>query len=157
MQDAFPINVVLDDIRSALNVGAIFRTCEATNIDTLYLTGITPYPPHNKIPKTALGAVANVNWIHNKNRLQVLNKLKKKNNRIISVEITNNSKDLYQFDFQSPSALVFGHEVNGVDNKILEISNDIVHIPMFGKKESLNVATSCGIVLYEIIRQLKYS
>ena len=73
-----PINVVLEDIRSALNVGAIFRTCDATAIDTLYLTGITPYPPHNKIPKTALGAIETVNWIHEKDKMSVIKKLREK-------------------------------------------------------------------------------
>lgn len=152
----FPINVLLDDIRSALNVGAIFRTCDCTAVDTLYLTGITPYPPHNRIPKTALGATDTVNWEHNKNKLEVIKNIKDTGSKIISVEITEDAKNIYEYNFDFPTTIVLGNEITGVDKEIQKESDGTIYIPMYGKKESLNVATTCGIVLYEMVRQLNF-
>lgn len=152
-----PINVVLENIRSALNVGAIFRTCDATKIDNLYLTGITPFPPHNKIPKTALGAIEYVNWEHNKNTIEVLKDLKEKGNKIVSIELSPEAKNIYEYSFNCPTSIILGHEISGVSEEAREFSDETIYIPMYGKKESLNVATTCGIVLYEIIRQLNFN
>jgi len=147
------IYVLLDNIRSALNVGAIFRTCDAVGVDKLYLCGITAYPPHNKIPKTALGAENFVKWDRCQDTIKLIKKLKKENFKIYSVEITKNSKNMWDIKFPNKTVLIFGNEITGVPEEIMKISDEIIKIPMFGKKESLNVATSVGIVLYEAKRQ----
>lgn len=149
------IYLVLDDIRSALNVGAIFRTCDCTAIKKLFLTGITPYPPHNRIPKTALGATESVAWEYNKDKIKVIEELKEKGIKIVSLEITPDAKDIFTYNFELPTAIVAGNEIWGVDKSILELSDAVVYIPMYGAKESLNVATTCGIALYETIRQTR--
>ncbi|MBN1915534.1 TrmH family RNA methyltransferase [Candidatus Dojkabacteria bacterium] len=151
----FPVSVVLDNIRSALNVGAIFRTCDAAGIEKLYLCGITPYPPHNRIPKTALGAVETVRWEYGKNTIETVEKLKEEKKKIISVEVTDNAIEFTDYKFTTPSVLIFGNEINGVGEEILKLSDGIVKIPMFGMKESLNVATTSGIVIYEAVRQIR--
>ncbi len=152
--EKYPINLVLEDIRSALNVGAIFRTCDAGNVDTLYLSGITPYPPHNRIPKTALGSIDYVNWVHNKNTLEIINQLKDEGKKIYSIEITDNSENIFEAKIDFPAVFVFGNEITGVSEEIQKLSDKILHIPMYGRKESLNVSTACGIVIYETIRKL---
>ncbi len=147
------IIAVLDDIRSALNVGAIFRTCDAAGITQLVLSGITPYPPHNRIPKTALGAIDSVNWKHERDKQQVIAQLQKEQIKIVSVELTPAAEPMWNFSFPEPVAVVFGNEVSGVAPEFLEVSAGVVKVPMFGQKESLNVATCFGIIMYEIIRQ----
>lgn len=149
----YPINVVLDNIRSALNVGAIFRTSDGAGINKLYLAGITPYPPHNKIPKTALGSIESVNWSHNKNTLETINKLKKEGNEVVAAELTKDAKIYSEYKYERPTTLVFGHEINGVDKDVLDVVDEKIYIPMNGIKKSLNVATSYGIIVYEILRQ----
>lgn len=150
-----PIYVVLDNIRSALNVGAIFRTCDAVNVQKLLLCGITAYPPHNRIPKTALGASEFVQWEYYKTTLEAMNSLTKtKVKEIVSVELTKDAKNFWNYKFKFPLAIVFGNEVTGVSKEILKLSDAIIKIPMFGKKESLNVATTVGITLYEVAQRL---
>lgn len=149
----YPITIILEDIRSALNVGAIFRTCDAGNIQDLYLCGITPYPPHNRIPKTALGSIDFVDWHQDKDILKVTNELKASGVTLYSIEITDNSKDLFQEEINFPAAFIFGNEITGVSKEVQENSDSVLHIPMYGRKESLNIATSCGIVIYELIRK----
>jgi tRNA G18 (ribose-2'-O)-methylase SpoU len=147
------IIAVLDDIRSALNVGAIFRSSDAAGITELVLAGITPYPPHNRIPKTALGAIDSINWKHTRDKQQVITELQEKQIKIVSVELTENSETMWDFSFPEPVAVIFGNEVSGVSPEFLAASSAVVKIPMFGQKESLNVATCFGIIIYEIIRQ----
>ncbi|MBN2015766.1 RNA methyltransferase [Candidatus Dojkabacteria bacterium] len=150
------ITVILDNIRSALNVGAIFRTCDAANIQKLYLCGITAYPPHNKIPKTALGAVETVPWKYFKNTSDAVKAIKLSDHTaIVSVELTKSAKNFWDFKFKTPLALVLGNEITGVSKEVLEASDAVVKIPMYGQKESLNVATSCGVVVYEVLRQIR--
>jgi len=150
----FPVTVVLDNIRSALNVGAIFRTCDAAGVTKLYLCGITPYPPHNRIPKTALGAIDTVSWEYAKTTREIIEKLRKENIKIVSVENSQRAVEFTKYKFETPVAMVFGNEIDGVEKGILEISDATIKIPMFGTKESLNVATTVGIALYEVIRQI---
>lgn len=151
--DRTPVYVVLDNIRSALNVGAIFRTCDATLVKKLYLCGITAYPPHNKIPKTAIGATDVVPWEYHKSTKDVIEKLKEEGVQIVSVELTANSKNYTEHKYEQPTAIIFGHEIHGVSEEILKMSDATVEIPMLGRANSLNVATTTGIVLYEILRQ----
>ncbi len=153
MSNNTPLSVVLDNIRSALNVGAIFRTCDAVNLQRLYLCGITAYPPHNRIPKTALGATKTVGWKYFESTKEALKAITSKAS-IISVELTSGAQNHWDYKFKCNDVLIFGNEVTGVSKEILDKSNAHIKIPMFGKKKSLNVATSVGIVLYEAKRQL---
>lgn len=155
MRKTFPITTLLDNVRSALNVGAMFRTAEASGVEKFLIGGISPYPPHKRIPKTALGAIDNVDWEHHKDSFAVIKKYKK-THQIISVEISENSKNYTDIVYNKPTLLIFGNEISGVDKKIQQESHHIAHIPMFGDKESLNVATTYGIFVYEILRQWEY-
>lgn len=156
MKDRHPLIVVLEDIRSALNVGAIFRTSDAVMAEELILTGITPYPPHPRIPKTALGSIESVPWKYIKDMKDALEYLKDIDYQICSVEIDKNAKIIYEFQFPKRTALIFGNEINGVSKDTLKRSDSIIYLPMFGIKESLNVATTVGVCAYELIRQWEY-
>ena len=150
----YPIIVILDNVRSAYNVGAIFRTCDAAGIIKLYLCGITPYPPHNKIPKTALGATESVSWKKCSTTEEAIEEFKKEEKgRVLAVEKVQGSVNFWEFNYTFPLALIFGHEVTGISKTALKLADGIIEIPMFGEKESLNVETACGIVVYEIIRK----
>jgi len=155
-QDKFPITVVLDSIRSLTNVGTFFRTCDAFNIDTIYLCGITAQPPHREIQKTALGATESMNWEHRESILDLISELKNEGKKICSIEQTEettllqNVKNLPEEHY----VLVFGNEVNGVDQKVIDLSDHIIEIPQFGTKHSLNVSVCAGIVLWEFGKRL---
>jgi tRNA G18 (ribose-2'-O)-methylase SpoU len=148
----FPIKVLLEDIRSAFNVGSIFRTSDAAGIEELILTGITPYPPHNRIPKTALGATESVKWQYIPDKIKAAEYCDK-TTEIIGVEITDDAVSYFDWDFTKPTTLVFGNEISGISVEMLSKCKKIVKIPMYGTKHSLNIATSYGIVVYEIVRQ----
>lgn len=148
----FPIKVILEDIRSAFNVGSIFRTSDAAGIEELILTGITPYPPHNRIPKTALGAIETVKWKYYSDKSEAIN-FCKNTSEIIGVEITDSAISYFEHEFKKPSTIIFGNEISGISEDTLKKCDKIIKIPMFGTKHSLNIATSYGIVVYEIIRQ----
>lgn len=148
----FPISVILYNIRSMYNVGTFFRTCDAANINELILTGFTPHPPRNEIEKTALGATNSVNWRYEKNIFEAINK-QKETNKVIAVELTQNGKKydaLIENDF--PLCLVFGNELTGIDDNVLECCDDAIEIPMYGVKHSLNVGVCGGIVIFEAIK-----
>lgn len=147
------IHVVLQDIRSALNVGAIFRTSDGAGIAKLYLTGITPYPPHNRIPKTALGAIESVEWEFNRDSVAVVKDLSEKM-PVVAVEITPQAVNYTDYKFNEPVAIIMGNEITGVTPDVLKYCSATVKIPMYGIKESLNVATAYGIMVYEIVRQI---
>ena len=147
------VTVILEDIRSALNVGAIFRTSDGAGIEQLFLTGITPYPPHNRIPKTALGAIDSVQWEYNKDSLAVVKEVSLKM-PVVAVEITPEAINYTDYKFTEPIAIVMGNEISGISAEILNLCSAVIKIPMYGAKESLNVATAYGIIIYEIVRQL---
>lgn len=151
----FELIIILEDIRSALNVGAIFRTCDAVGAKKLVLTGITPCPPHSKIPKTALGAVDSVEWEYIADTKEAIDKYSQSMN-LIAVELTPKAHNIYEYSFNKPTALVFGNEISGVSNYALSKAKASVKIPMYGIKESLNISTSLGIAAYEVIRQWNY-
>jgi len=144
------IRLILHNIRSAYNVGAIFRTADAVGIEKIYLTGYTPNPEKDKakIEKTALGAEKYVAWESYKNIGYLIKKLKKEGFQIIALEQSKKSIPYYRFKSKSPFVLIVGNEVRGLNKKILEKCDYILEIPMFGKKESLNVAVAFGIVAY---------
>lgn len=142
--------VVLDNIRSALNVGAIFRTCDGAGAAKLYLGGITPYPPHNRIPKTALGAIDYVEWERNPSTTEIATKLKAEGYTLVAVEQTPDAQPFHKVDYPKKTALIFGHEITGVSPEVLELCDLTVEVPMFGRKNSLNIATTVGIISYHL-------
>ncbi|RLD41924.1 MAG: TrmH family RNA methyltransferase [Bacteroidetes bacterium] len=152
-----PVVLVLDNIRSLSNIGSIFRTADAFRISKIFLCGITATPPHREIHKTALGATDSVDWKYLKTTEEALLELKQKNYRIIALEQTDNSILLNNFQLKKTEklALVFGNEVRGVSDEIVEIADYCVEIPQSGTKHSFNVAVSIGITLWDIYLKLK--
>lgn len=152
------IVVILDNIRSRENVGSIFRTADAAGVTKIYLCGITPQPPHEKISKTALGADLTVPWEYHKQTWRLIEKLKKEGYQVLALEKTNRpfdglraSKNIFRFKVGDRSiALVVGNEVSGLSPEVLNRSNGVVSIPMRGQKESLNVAVAFGIAVYQL-------
>ena len=146
--------LLLDNIRSRENVGSIFRTADAVGISKIYLCGITPRPPHPKISKTALQAETYVPWEYYAQTWQVLRKLKVESVKlkVIGLEQTRNSTDIFKFKPKFPLVLVLGNEVRGLSPRILKYCDKKISIPMYGKKESLNVAVAVGVALYQLNR-----
>lgn len=142
--------VVLDNIRSLENIGSMFRTADAFKVDKIFLCGISGTPPHPKISKTALGAETWIPWEYSSRVGRLLDALKKENVQILCLEQKRDSVPLEKFRPKFPIALVVGNEVRGVSKSVLRKADSIVHIPMFGKKESLNVAVAFGIAAYKL-------
>jgi len=151
-----PLIIVLDNIRSLHNVGSVFRTSDAFAINSIYLCGITAQPPHREIYKTALGATESVEWKYFENTMDALQEIRGNNYKIYSVEQTQNSIALDEFQpNQSKIALIFGHEVKGVQQEIIDLSDGCLEIPQLGTKHSFNISVSCGIVLWDIYQKIK--
>ncbi len=144
-----PIVVILDDVRSLHNVGSVFRTADAFLIEKIYLCGITAKPPHREIRKTALGATESVNWEYRKEILPLIKELKATHN-VVAIEQTENSTSLndYEAKLEKPTAMVFGNEVKGVKQEVVDISDTVLEIPQLGTKHSLNISVSAGIVIW---------
>jgi tRNA G18 (ribose-2'-O)-methylase SpoU len=151
-----PIVVVLDNIRSFNNVGSAFRTADAFRIEAVYLCGITARPPHREIHKTALGATESVSWKYFKKTEEALSELAGMDYEIISIEQTDNSIMLNNFkpSGNNKYAFVFGNEVHGVDDKVIQMSNTVIEIPQTGTKHSLNITVSVGIVLWDFYSKI---
>jgi len=149
-----PIVLVLDNIRSLHNVGSAFRTADAFLIEKIYLCGVTGIPPNKEIEKTALGATSTVEWVYAKNTVDAIDELKQKNYKIYSIEQADDSVKLHKIETNesSPLALVFGNEVYGVEQAIIDMSDAVIEIPQLGTKHSLNVSVSLGIVLWELMK-----
>jgi len=147
-----PFIIVLDNVRSQSNVGSIFRTADAFLTEAIYLCGITSCPPHREIQKTALGATESVKWKYFPKTSEAIDELKNNGYTIISVEQAEGSVELQNFipEKGKKYAFVFGHEVNGVDQEIVDNSDGCIEIPQFGTKHSFNIAISVGIVLWEV-------
>jgi len=145
-----PIIIVLDNVRSLNNIGSIFRTADAFLVEAIYLCGITATPPHREIQKTALGATDSVSWQYFKSTILALDFLKNRGFKIISLEQVDGSISLESFDPEPdvPYAIVFGHEVKGVDQVVIDQSDLVVEIPQFGTKHSFNITVSAGMVLW---------
>jgi tRNA G18 (ribose-2'-O)-methylase SpoU len=147
------ITIVLDNIRSLNNVGSVFRTADAFLIEELILCGLTGTPPNKEIEKTALGATESVKWTYATTTLEAINTLKQKKYKVFSVEQAEISIALNDFKWDAePVALVFGNEVYGVEQEIINISDGVIEIPQLGTKHSFNISVSAGIVLWEILR-----
>jgi 23S rRNA (guanosine2251-2'-O)-methyltransferase len=150
----FPVIAVLENIRSAYNVGSVFRTADAFLIEAVYLVGYTAFPPHKEIRKTALGAEETVSWKHFRNTEEAIRELRSQGYQIWAAEQTIGSKQLQNFSVGADKgiAIVFGNEVSGVESSTLELCDGSVEIPQLGMKHSLNIATAAGVVLWELIR-----
>lgn len=143
------IYLILDNVRSMYNVGAIFRTADAAGIKKLYLCGITATPPRKEIEKTALKTVDFVDWEYFSSTKELVLKLKEKDVKIIALEQTEQSIDYHTFSYNRPLAIIIGHETEGIDQEILDLCDYSIEIPMHGIANSLNVATAAGIILYK--------
>ena len=146
-----PVIVLLDNVRSLHNVGSVFRTCDAMAVEKLYLCGITAKPPHREIQKTAIGATESVNWEYIEDATSIIHRYKKEGYTIISVEQTSNSTALGNYNWKNEKVLlVFGNEVDGVQQKIIDLSNFSLEIPQWGTKHSFNITVSAGIILWDL-------
>ena len=152
-----PVVLVLDDVRSAMNVGSAFRTSDAFLIEKIYLCGITAQPPHREINKTALGAQDTVAWEHAEKVSACIGKLKSDGYQIIAVEQADKSTSLIDFEGQSDSkyAFVFGNEVFGVSDGVVQAADTVLEIPQYGTKHSLNISVSIGVVLWDFVYKQK--
>ena len=152
-----PIIVVLDNIRSLNNIGSIFRTSDAFRIQKIYLCGISAIPPHKDIQKTALGSTESVDWEYAENTLALVKKLQSNDIQVLSIEQAEKATMLNEFKpkKKQTKALVFGNEVKGVSQEVVSQSDQVIEIPQFGTKHSLNISVSCGIVLWDVFSKLR--
>jgi 23S rRNA (guanosine2251-2'-O)-methyltransferase len=149
-----PVVAVLENIRSAYNVGSVFRTSDAFLLEGIYLTGYTARPPHKEIRKTALGAEDTVAWEYFPNAIAAVEQLKKAGYKVFAVEQVKDSLSLEKihFNYSDKIAVVFGNEVTGVEQETILYCDGCIEIPQLGMKHSLNIATAAGVVLWEIVR-----
>lgn len=154
-----PIILVLDNIRSALNVGSAFRTADSFALAGIYLCGITATPPHREILKTAIGATESVDWQYFETTTAAVKSLKENNFKVFAIEQVEQKIWLQDVNIQTTEkyALIFGNEVRGVSNEVLPLVDDCIEIPQFGTKHSLNIAVSVGIVVWDFVKKLKFS
>ena len=157
VSEKLPIVVVLDNIRSGMNIGSVFRTSDAFQIQKIYLTGISATPPHREITKTAIGATESVDWEHIKDVSQCIVQLKEKGFTICGIEQTDASIPLTEIkeQFDKPIVLVFGNEVNGISEAVLPLLDKAIEIQQFGTKHSLNISVCAGICLWHFSRILR--
>lgn len=155
-QEKLPVAVVLDSVRSMHNIGSIFRTSDGFAVEQVCLCGITAQPPHREIEKTALGATQSVNWSYYADSVQAIEKLRADGYQIIAIEQAENSTMLNEFIPQTNQkyALVFGNEVNGVSDEVMQLIDGCIEIPQFGTKHSFNIVVSAGIVLWDFFAKL---
>lgn len=153
--EKIPMMVVLDNVRSLHNIGSVFRTADAFRLEGIYLCGITATPPHREIHKTALGATESVYWEYREETKEAIAELQKKNYLILAVEQAEGAVPLDEIRLQDDGkyALVFGHEIRGVDQQIVDRSDQCIEIPQFGTKHSLNISVAAGIVIWELFRR----
>jgi len=150
-----PIVVVLDSVRSALNVGSAFRTSDAFRIEKIYLCGITAFPPNKEIRKSALGATDSVEWEKAEKTEDIILKLKKEGYVVSAIEQTETSVMLNNFPSpEKPIAVVFGNEVNGVQQSVIDLCDNCIEIPQIGTKHSLNISVSVGVVLWDLYNKI---
>jgi len=154
--DKLPVVVVLDNVRSMHNIGSIFRTADAFAVEKICLCGITAQPPHREIEKTALGATQSINWEYFANPLQAIEQLRGDGYRIVAVEQAENSTMLQDFTVTDGEkyALIFGNEVNGVNDEVMGKIDACIEIPQFGTKHSFNIVVSAGIVLWDLFLKM---
>ena len=150
-----PITIVLDNVRSALNVGSVFRTSDAFLIENIILCGITATPPNKEIRKAALGSTDSVNWKYIKNTTDAVKQLIKDGYHVLGIEQADKSTKLNEFELPKKAiAIILGNEVNGVDQQVIDLCNEVIEIPQFGTKHSLNIAVTSGIVIWDLWKKL---
>jgi tRNA G18 (ribose-2'-O)-methylase SpoU len=155
LQKKFPLLVILNDIRSLNNIGSFFRTADAFNVEKIYLCGITANPPHRDIQKTALGATETVEWEYRQSITELIRELKSEGVAVCSIEQAEKTtllQDITELKAEK-FALIFGNEVNGVDQDAIDLSDYIIEIPQFGTKHSLNVSVCAGVVMWEFAKR----
>ncbi|WP_121354893.1 RNA methyltransferase [Flavisolibacter nicotianae] len=152
--EKLPVIAVLENIRSAYNVGSVFRTADAFLLEGIYICGYTAYPPHKEIKKTALGAEESVSWKYFKKIEEAIEDLRSMGYTIYAVEQAIDSWKLGSFSVEDDKiAVIFGNEVTGVEQSTIQLCDGVIEIPQLGMKHSLNVATAAGVVLWELIRE----
>tara|TARA_B100000609_G_scaffold73497_1_gene58647 strand:- start:113 stop:652 length:540 start_codon:yes stop_codon:yes gene_type:complete len=152
-----PLIIVLDDIRSLNNIGSIFRTCDAFKIEKIYLCGITATPPNRKITKTAIGSTESVEWLYFDKINDLILNLKNQGFKIWAIEQTENSKTLSQMEViesNKKHVLIFGNEIDGVKQEVINKCDDVIEINQYGTKHSLNVSIAAGIVIWNFFKLL---
>jgi tRNA G18 (ribose-2'-O)-methylase SpoU len=151
--DKSPVIIILDNIRSLNNIGSVFRTSDAFMVEKIYLCGITATPPHKDINKTALGSTESVDWEYINSTLDLVNQLKKEDITVISIEQCEGSNKLneYKFEKDKKYAFIFGNEIKGVDQEVINQSDNVIEIPQLGTKHSLNISVSVGVVLWNSV------
>jgi 23S rRNA (guanosine2251-2'-O)-methyltransferase len=150
-----PVVIVLDNVRSMNNVGSVFRTADAFLLQSIYLCGVTAKPPHREIQKTALGATETVEWKYFETTMEAINSLKNEDFKIYAVEQADKSIMLDKFTPSSGNiALVFGNEITGVEQAVIDVCDTCIEIPQYGTKHSLNLAVSAGIVVWEVVKSI---
>lgn len=152
--EKIPVIAVLENIRSAYNVGSVFRTADAFLLDAVFLTGYTCFPPHKEIKKTALGAEESVSWEHFSNARLAVERLKGLGYKVFAVEQAVGSQKLHELSIAAEDkvAVVFGNEVSGVEQDTIALCDGCIEIPQLGMKHSLNIATAAGVVLWELVK-----
>lgn len=155
-EDKNQLIAILDNVRSLNNIGSVFRTADAFAIEAVYLCGITAKPPHREINKTALGATESVNWTFFEDTQTAVKKLKEDGWKVYAIEQTENSIMLNEFKPLSDEkiALIFGHEVKGVEQKVINQCDGVIEIPQKGTKHSLNISVSAGVVIWDLVSKL---
>lgn len=155
--EKLPVVVVLDNIRSLNNIGSVFRTSDAFLVERIHLCGITAKPPHKEIHKTALGATESVDWTYTESIEELVRELKEEGRIILAVEQADKSISLGNFQPEPAQkyAVVFGNEVKGVQQGVIDLSDECLEIPQYGTKHSLNISVSCGIVLWDLFSKLR--
>lgn len=149
------LRLVLDQVRSAYNVGALFRTADAAAVDLITLLGFTPHPPHPQLEKTALGATRYVPWEHRESSAGLLEELERDGYELVALETGPDAVDIWNFCWPTKTALVVGNEVDGVSPTVLAACRKKICLPMYGYKASLNVTTALGIAMFEFLRSQK--
>ena len=154
LADKKPLVVVMDNIRSMHNVGSVFRTADAFLISGICLCGFTPQPPHRDIHKTALGATDSVDWLYYENTSDAVLALKERGFKVLAIEQTEGSILLNEYvQSKMPTAFVFGNEVDGVSDEVIQLCNGVIEIPQWGMKHSLNISVAAAVVLWEFVRK----
>ena len=151
----FPVTVLLDNLRSAFNVGSFFRTADAASIERLLLCGISSCPPHKGVLKTSLGAEDTVPWEQIESSLDAASRMRARGYELAVIETGVRSIDLFDWEPRFPVCVIFGNELDGVGSDVLAMCDTYVRLPMLGLKHSLNVATAGGIVMYELLRKYR--
>ena len=153
-----PLTVVLDNVRSLNNIGSVFRTADAFRVEHIALCGICATPPHREIHKTALGAEESVAWSYYEDTAECVRRLKEQGHKVYAVELAHDSvmlDDLKAVAPDKPTAVVFGNEIDGVQEEVMALCDGFIEIPQYGTKHSLNVSCAAAIVIWELFKMMK--